>query len=93
VSFLSRAFGVQPRRPHAARVQRDLVIPASDSVPQLANRFYPADIDQPPLVLLRTPYGRGSALDRMPHLLTERGYQVLYVSLRGTDGSRRLGHA
>jgi uncharacterized protein len=87
VSFLSRAFGVQPRRPHAARVQRDLVIPASDSVPQLANRFYPADIDQPPLVLLRTPYGRGSALDRMPRLLTERGYQVLYVSLRGTDGS------
>jgi dipeptidyl aminopeptidase/acylaminoacyl peptidase len=40
-----------------------------------------------PLVLLRSPYGRGAALDRMPHLLAERGYQVLYVSLRGTDGS------
>jgi uncharacterized protein len=38
-------------------------------------------------VLLLSPYGRGAALDRMPQLLAERGYQVLYVSLRGTDGS------
>jgi uncharacterized protein len=87
MSVLSRAFGVQPRHPHAVRVQRDLVIPAGDGVPLLANRFYPDDIDQPPLVLLRSPYGRGAALDRMPRLLAERGYQVLYVSLRGTGGS------
>jgi putative CocE/NonD family hydrolase len=87
VSLLSRAFGVQPHRTHAVRVQRDLVIPAGDGVPLLANRFYPADIDKPPLVLLRSPYGRGVALDRMPHLLAERGYQVLYQSLRGTGGS------
>jgi putative CocE/NonD family hydrolase len=87
VSFLSRAFGVQPHRAHAVRVERDLVIPAGDGVPLLANRFYPADIDRPPLVLLRSPYGRGAALDRMPQLLAERGYQVLYVSLRGTGGS------
>ena len=38
-------------------------------------------------MLLRSPYGRGVALDRMPQLLAERGYQVLYVSLRGTGGS------
>ena len=87
MSFLSRVFGVRPRRPHAVRVQRDLVIPAGDGVPLLANRFYPADIDQAPLVLLRSPYGRGVALDRMPQLLAERGYQVLYVSLRETGGS------
>jgi predicted acyl esterase len=87
VSFLSRAFGVQPHRAYAVRVQRDLVIPASDGVPLLANRFYPADIDRPPLVLLRSPYGRGVALDRMPQLLAERGYQVLYQSLRATAGS------
>jgi uncharacterized protein len=87
VSFLSRVFGVRPRRPHAVRVERDLVIPAGDGVPLLANRLYPADIDQAPLVLLRSPYGRGVALDRMPQLLAERGYQVLYVSLRGTGGS------
>ena len=44
MSLLSRAFGVQPRHPHAVRVQRDLVIPAGDGVPLLANRFNPADI-------------------------------------------------
>jgi putative CocE/NonD family hydrolase len=80
-------FGVRALRPHAVRVERDLVIPARDGVPLLANRFYAADVDQPPLVLLRSPYGRGVALDRMPQLLAERGYQVLYVSLRGTGGS------
>jgi uncharacterized protein len=69
------------------RVDRDLVIPAGDGVPLLANRFYPIDVDRPPLVLLRSPYGRGVALDPMPRLLAERGYQVLYVSLRGTHGS------
>jgi predicted acyl esterase len=84
VSLLSRAFGVKPLRRDAVRVKRDLVIPAADGVPLLANRFYPADIDQPPL---HSPYGRGAALDRMPQLLAERGYHVLYQSLRGTDGS------
>src|SRR5215218_2599360 len=69
------------------RVERDLVIPAGDGVALLANRFCPADIDQAPLLLLRSPYGGGAALDRMPQLLAERGYQVLYVSLRGTGGS------
>jgi hypothetical protein len=86
VSFLSRVFGVQPDRAHAVRVERDLVIPAGEGVPLLANRFYPADIHQPPVVLLRSPYGRGVALDRMPQLVVERGYQVLNVSLRGTGG-------
>jgi uncharacterized protein len=36
---------------------------------------------------MRSLYGRGTALDRMPQLLVERGYQVLHVSLRGTGGS------
>jgi putative CocE/NonD family hydrolase len=87
VSLLSRAFGVRPSRPYAVRFDRDLLIPAGDGVPLLANCCYPVDVDRPPLILLRSPYGRGAALDRMPQLLAERGYQVLYVSLRGTDGS------
>jgi putative CocE/NonD family hydrolase len=69
------------------RTERDLVIPAEDGVPLLANRSYPVDVDRPPLVLLRSPYGRGGALDKMPQVLAERGYQVLYQSLRGTGGS------
>jgi hypothetical protein len=32
MSFLSRAFGVQLRHPHAVRVERDLVMPTGDGV-------------------------------------------------------------
>jgi predicted acyl esterase len=87
MSVLSRVFGVRPARPYPVRVERDVVIPAADGVRLLADRFFPVGVQRAPLVLLRSPYGRGAALDRMPQLLAERGYQVLYQSLRGTDGS------
>ncbi|WP_433519401.1 CocE/NonD family hydrolase [Nonomuraea sp. CA-143628] len=87
MSLLSRLFDVRPQHRYPVRVERDLVIPAADGVRLLANRYYPVGVDRPPLVLLRSPYGRGNALDQMPALLAERGYQVLYQSLRGTAGS------
>lgn len=87
MSVLSRVFGVRPASPYPVRVERDVVIPAADGVRLLADRFFPVGVQRAPLVLLRSPYGRGAALDRMPQLLAERGYQVLYQSLRGTDGS------
>lgn len=39
MSLLSRAFGVRPHRAQAVGVRRDLVIPAGDGVPLLANRL------------------------------------------------------
>ncbi|MET7336463.1 CocE/NonD family hydrolase [Nonomuraea sp. NPDC005650] len=87
MTLLSRLFDVRPENRHPVRVERDLVIPAADGVRLLADRHFPADVERPPLVLLRSPYGRGNALDRMPALLAERGYQVLYQSLRGTAGA------
>ncbi|MFG1708047.1 CocE/NonD family hydrolase [Nonomuraea sp. M3C6] len=87
MTFLSRLFGVRPELRHPVRVQRDIVIPAADGVQLLADRHFPADVERAPLILLRSPYGRGNALDRMPALLAERGYQVLYQSVRGTAGS------
>ncbi|WP_440106073.1 CocE/NonD family hydrolase [Streptosporangium sp. H16] len=87
MTLLSRLFGVRPAIRHPVRVQRDIVIPAADGAPLLATRHYPADLRRPPLILLRSPYGRGNALDQLPKLLAERGYQVLYQSLRGTAGS------
>lgn len=87
MTLLSRLYGVRPALRHQVRVRRDVKIPAADGVRLLATHYYPADLDRPPLVLLRSPYGRGNALDRLPALLAERGYQVLYQSLRGTAGS------
>ncbi|MEU4231998.1 CocE/NonD family hydrolase [Nonomuraea sp. NPDC026600] len=87
MTLLSRVYGVRPAVRHPVRVQRDIVIPAADGARLLATRHYPADLERPPLILLRSPYGRGNALDQLPNLLAERGYQVLYQSLRGTAGS------
>ncbi|MDP4510556.1 CocE/NonD family hydrolase [Nonomuraea turcica] len=87
MTLLSRLFGVRPAIRHPVRIRRNVEIPAADGVRLLATHYYPADLDRPPLVLLRSPYGRGNALDQLPKLLAERGYQVLYQSLRGTAGS------
>lgn len=87
MTLLSRLYGVRRAIRHPVRVRRDVQIPAADGVRLPATPYYPADVDRPPLVLLRSPYGRGNALDRLPKPLAERGYQVLYQSLRGTAGS------
>ncbi|TDE34397.1 CocE/NonD family hydrolase [Nonomuraea mesophila] len=87
MTLLSRLYGVRPALRHRVRVRRNVEIPASDGVRLLATHYYPAGQRRPPLVLMRSPYGRGNALDRLPALLAERGYQVLYQSLRGTAGS------
>ncbi|WP_188197390.1 CocE/NonD family hydrolase [Nonomuraea sp. SYSU D8015] len=87
MTLLSRLFDVLPAIRHPVRLRRDVEIPAADGVRLLASHYYPADVDKAPLVLLRSPYGRGNALDQLPKLLAERGYQVLYQSLRGTAGS------
>ncbi|MFI6503901.1 CocE/NonD family hydrolase [Nonomuraea typhae] len=87
MTLLSRLYGVQPATRHRVRIRRDVVIPAADGVRLLATHYVPIGVMRPPLVLLRSPYGRGNALDALPKLLAERGYQVLYQSLRGTAGS------
>lgn len=87
MTFLSRLHGVRPALRHRVCVRRNVEIPAADGVRLLATHYYPAGQRRPPLVLLRSPYGRGNALDQLPALLAERGYQVLYQSLRGTAGS------
>ncbi|MGC5010895.1 CocE/NonD family hydrolase [Streptosporangium sp. DT93] len=69
------------------RGRRDGEIPAADDVRLPATHYHPAGQHRPPLVLLRRPYGRGNALDRLPALPAEHGYQVLHRSLRGTAGS------
>ncbi|PZG21698.1 X-Pro dipeptidyl-peptidase [Spongiactinospora gelatinilytica] len=87
MTLLSRLLGLRPAVRHPVRVRRDVPIPAADGVRLLATHYYPAGVQTPPLVLMRTPYGRGRLVDALPKLLAERGYQVLCQSLRGTAGS------
>ncbi|MGA4996163.1 CocE/NonD family hydrolase [Nonomuraea bangladeshensis] len=88
MTLLSRLYGVRPALRHRVQVRRNVETPAADGVRLLATPYDPAGRRRPPLVLLRSPYGRANAVDQLPKLLAERGYQVLYQSLRGTAGSR-----
>lgn len=86
--FFRRTLKLAPAATHDVRVERDLRIPMPDGVVLLADRYLPARDGRPPLVLVRSPYGRrafwGLILGR---LLAERGFQVLIQSCRGTFGS------
>ncbi|WP_329046270.1 CocE/NonD family hydrolase [Amycolatopsis sp. NBC_01488] len=70
-------------------VQRDLRVPMPDDAELLADRWAPrAGGDGLPTALVRSPYGRKSALGALlARPLAERGFQVLIQSTRGGFGS------
>jgi uncharacterized protein len=86
--FFERAMKLPPAANHAVEVQRDLRIPMPDGVELLADRYVPGGAGRPPLVLVRSPYGRRGVWGLMfGRLLAERGFQVVVQSCRGTFGS------
>jgi uncharacterized protein len=86
--FFERAMKLPPATNRDVQVERDLRIPMPDGVNLLADRYLPRGDGQPPLVLVRSPYGRrglwGVIFGRV---LAERGFQALVQSCRGTFGS------
>ncbi|HZR39307.1 MAG TPA: CocE/NonD family hydrolase [Ktedonobacteraceae bacterium] len=87
--LMSRIAHLPPAQTYNVLVERDLKVPMPDGVVLLADRYAPRDIENPPLLLVRSPYGRrgifGTAYGQ---LFAERGFQVLMQSVRGTFGSR-----
>lgn len=87
--LITRQLRLPPVTTPKVRVERDLAVPMRDGVVLKADRYAPAGDQRAPLVLCRSPYGRGglvgAALLGWP--LAERGFQVLVVSTRGTAGS------
>jgi hypothetical protein len=77
-----------PARTVAVAVDRDLEAKMADGVKLLADRWHPTGeaTESPPVVLLRTPYGRRQ-WGVIGRLFAERGYQVVIQSCRGTFGS------
>lgn len=68
-------------------VERDLEAKMPDGAVLLADRWYaPATGDSDPVVLVRTPYGRRQ-MGFLGRLFSERGYQAVIQSCRGTFGS------
>jgi putative CocE/NonD family hydrolase len=74
----------------AVSVERDVEAKMPDGTVLLADRWYPSTPSGgeggPPVVLLRSPYGRRQ-LGIVGRLFAERGYQVVIQSCRGTFGS------
>jgi putative CocE/NonD family hydrolase len=62
-------------------------VPLADGVTLLATRYWQAGRSGDPVILMRSPYGRGSFLQLLGRAYAARGAQALVVSCRGTFGS------
>src|SRR5689334_10682617 len=86
--FMAQALKLPPPTTRDIEVERDLRVPMPDGAELLADRYFPRGRDRPPLILVRSPYGRrrswGLLLGR---LFAERGFQSVIQSCRGTFGS------
>jgi uncharacterized protein len=91
--FFERAMDLPPAQTRNVDVQRDLRVPMPDGVTLLADRYAPAGAlqarqGQPPLILVRCPYGRRGPFGVLAgRLFAERGFQSVVQSCRGTFGS------
>jgi hypothetical protein len=90
--LLSRAFALPPPLTRDVSIRRDVAVPMDDGVLLLADHYAPRPLrlgtEAPPLLLIRTPYGRGGVLAALyGRVIAERGFQVFMQSCRGTGGS------
>ncbi len=89
---LSRAFELPPPLTRDVSIRRDVAVPMDDGVILLADHYAPRPLrlgaDAPPLLLIRSPYGRRGVLAALyGRVIAERGFQVFMQSCRGTGGS------
>jgi uncharacterized protein len=91
MTLVSRLAGrlahLPPPRTRAVSVRRDIEIVMPDGVTLLADRYRASANGTEPIILMRTPYGRGNLWGLGARMFAERGYQVLVQSCRGTGGS------
>ena len=86
--FMGRALKLPPASAHDLIVERDLRVPMPDGTVLLTDRYAPRGVDRPPLVLVRSPYGRRRVWGVLfGRLFAERGFQAVIQSCRGTFGS------
>jgi uncharacterized protein len=64
--------------------RRTVMIPMRDGVGLSTHIFRPPGVSRPlPVVLVRTPYGKGAALIASYHVFLDRGYAVIVQDVRG----------
>lgn len=86
--LLARMAHLPPAETHDVLVERDLQATMPDGVVLLADRYAPRGVENRPLLLVRSPYGRRGLFGTFyGQLFAERGFQVVMQSVRGTYGS------
>ncbi|GAA4531417.1 CocE/NonD family hydrolase [Amycolatopsis samaneae] len=86
--LVDRILGLPATEGPPPTVTRDVEIPMPDGVRLLADRYAPAGTTRAPVVLIRTPYGRGGWSGRIfGAVFARHGLQVVVQSTRGTFGS------
>ena len=76
--LIGRLIGLPPALTYAVSVERDILIPMPDGVCLLADRYFPRHDITPPLILIRSPYGRWQ-MGPLGRLFAERGYEQTTV--------------
>ncbi|MFD9965389.1 CocE/NonD family hydrolase [Amycolatopsis sp. NPDC058986] len=85
---VDRLLGLPPAEGPPPVVTKELPIPMPDGVRLLADRYAPAGTTSAPVVLIRTPYGRGGLMGKIfGAAFARHGLQVVVQSTRGTFGS------
>ena len=85
---MGQALRLPPPSTRDVVVHHDLRVPMPDGAVLLADHYFPQGRDRPPLVLVRSPYGRRRIWGVLfGQLLAERGFQAVIQSCRGTFGS------
>ena len=91
MTIASRSFAamlkIGPAITRDVAVERDVAIPAPDNARLLTDLYLAGQKSPRPVILLRSPYGRGGVYGTMARLFAERGYHAVVQSTRGTFGS------
>ncbi len=85
--LLERVAHLPPAQTRSISIRRNLEIPMPDGVTLLADRFRARHDGTQPVILMRSPYGRGGIHAFAARAFAERGFQVVVQSCRGTSGS------
>lgn len=91
MTLISRAFAAVAKLPAAPQrrvaVHRGLSVRTRDGVILRTDVYRPTWDDDAPVLLVRTPYGRGLPTNVIARTVAERGYRVVVQSCRGTADS------
>lgn len=79
--------GALSAAPDQISTARDVAVPMRDGVRLSANVFRPEAPGRYPTILVRTPYGKGSAISPNYAPFVERGYAVVVQDVRGRYAS------